>query len=243
MKAFTAITSLALLASKAVAELQNVSLYVVSDDQSINGSGISAPHEGAGINYVFVGTDGGYLGTTPTIPFVYNTTSGTLFWEVQPAFNQFFGVYENIYSENQDFGVVQVSVIVNGTGVTFENGFLALDGSTGGFYALGNISDPYNYSKQSLAVVRNLSASPEGAIPISLTAVIGGSSSTSAAPSTTASSSVETFYTNSTTLETSTSAKETTTSIATISSGAAAAGAIAQGSFAGLAALAAGLLL
>ncbi|KAK6463431.1 hypothetical protein DFJ63DRAFT_334966 [Scheffersomyces coipomensis] len=234
MRISSTISSLALLASSALADLQNVSLFVTSDDTSINGSGISAPHEGAGINYLFVGNDGGYFGTANTTPLIYNTTYQGLFWQSQPNFNQYFGVSP---AGPAGYGIVQLSVAVSGTGVTFENGYLAYDGSTEGFYALYNISDPYNYSKSQLAIVRDLSASPEGGIPISLTAVFGSASAT-AASSTTSSAPTTTVATETST----TSAVESTTTVAVISSGDAA-GAVIPGTFLGAAALVAGLLM
>ncbi|KAK6463429.1 hypothetical protein DFJ63DRAFT_118704 [Scheffersomyces coipomensis] len=228
MKVSTTISSLALLVSSALADLQNVSLFVSSDDTSINGSGLGAPHEGAGINYLFIGSNGGNFGTANTIALVYNTTSQGLYWQLEPGIIEYFGV---------SGAVAQLSVAVSGTGVTFENGYLAYDGSTEGFYALYNISDPYNYSKSQLAIVRDLSASPEGGIPISLTAVFGSASAT-AASSTTSSAPTTTVATETST----TSAVESTTTVAVISSGDAA-GAVIPGTFLGAAALVAGLLM
>ncbi|KAK6463426.1 hypothetical protein DFJ63DRAFT_318525, partial [Scheffersomyces coipomensis] len=167
MKASTTISSLALLASTTLAALQNVSLFVASDDKTLNGSGVSAPHEGAGIGYLFIGTDGGYFATANTVPLVYDTVAESLYWWSTPQIKQGFSTFTNTQN-----GISVVELIVGDySGVTFENGYLAYEGSTAGFYALGNISDPYDYSKFALAVVKDVDASPEGGIPISLTAV------------------------------------------------------------------------
>ncbi|KAK6463428.1 hypothetical protein DFJ63DRAFT_118654 [Scheffersomyces coipomensis] len=237
MKVLTTISSLALISSSALADLQNVSLFVSSDDTSISGSGLGAPHEGAGINYLFIGNDGGNFGTATTTPLVYNTTSQGLYWQLEPGFNEYFGVAD----AGHGYDVAQLTVAVSGTGVTFENGYLAYDGSTEGFYALYNISDPYNYSKSQLAIVRDLSASPEGGIPISLTAVIGNASATAASS---IASSETPVTTSSATLaiETSTTSVESTITVAVISEGNAV-GAVVPGTFLGAVALVAGLLI
>ncbi|KAK6463430.1 hypothetical protein DFJ63DRAFT_334965 [Scheffersomyces coipomensis] len=238
------VAPLSLLASSALAALQEVSLFVTSDNPSINGSGVRAPHEGAGINYLFDASDGSKFVNANTIPLVYNTTYQGLFWKSQPDLSQYFGVSAD---GSAGYGIAQLSIAVSGTGVTFKNGFLAYEGSTKGFYALGNISDPYNYSKGSLAIVRDLDASPKGGIPISLTAVFGGASSAPPAPpstkapvpsSTKAPALVSTVATQTIT----TSAAKSTTTVAVIYKGNAD-GAIVPGTFLGAAALVAGLLM
>ncbi|KAK6463427.1 hypothetical protein DFJ63DRAFT_334962 [Scheffersomyces coipomensis] len=258
MKVLTTISSLALLSSSALATLSNVNLFVSSDDQTINGSGVSAPHEGAGIGYLFVGNDGGYFATANTVPFIYDSDEQQLNWWSTPTIKQGFSTFTNTQN-----GITVVELIVGDySSVTFENGFLAYEGSTSGFYALGNISDPYDYSNVALAIVRDVNASPEGGIPISLTAVFESGSATQPAPvestilttaptytilpsttitpSTTISITVATE--TSSTSASSTSATESSTTVAVVSSDDAA-GSVVPGTFLGAAALVAGLLM
>ena len=57
MKFFTAATTALLLSAQALAELTSYKLYAKSENTEVDGKGVSILHEGAGIYFVFLGTD------------------------------------------------------------------------------------------------------------------------------------------------------------------------------------------
>ena len=54
MKFFTAATTALLFSAQALAGITSYTLSIKSDDERVNGKGITYKHEGAGINYAFV---------------------------------------------------------------------------------------------------------------------------------------------------------------------------------------------
>ncbi|KAK6453768.1 uncharacterized protein RJT20DRAFT_131193 [Scheffersomyces xylosifermentans] len=189
MRLSITLSALALLSSQALAALQNVTLWVESDNSTINGNGLSSLHEGAGINYVFLGQNAQTL--------IHDDVNNWLYFIPVEPLRQYFAVENNI---------AQVTVAFTDNTVTFENGYLSYGGSTEGFYALLNINDPYNYSKTQKALVHYPDGAPEGAIPLKIRVqtegepVPGSTSSTeassSAAPTTLSTTEVPTTLTS-----------------------------------------------
>lgn len=136
----------------AYAALTNVTLWAQSDDQSINGNGLSSIHEGAAINYFFLGSAAQTL--------VYDDENNWIYFQPIPDLKQYFSVYQTI---------VQMTVATEaGTTVTIDDaGVLSFEGSSD-FYAQKNINDPYSYSKTSFAVLQFNDTAPADAIPFKI---------------------------------------------------------------------------
>ncbi|GME69726.1 unnamed protein product [Ambrosiozyma monospora] len=184
MKFSTLSASALFLVSKALAD-ETVQLFVKSDDSALSGKGLNAPHEGAGINYVFANTDDGaslslnYDGSSLTSPLTVNGGSSTA--------NQYFSVAD---------GAVTLTVQASASGFTFaDDGTLEYNGSADGFEACKNINDPYQYSTENYAIVYK-SDSGDSCVPIKLYKK-GGDSSSSSSSSAPASSAAASSTTSS----------------------------------------------
>lgn len=162
MKYFTIATVLT-LASSALAAIRDVQLFAQSSNEEINNLGLISRREGAGVNYLFL------AGGAETLKFDDETF--TIFSELQTGSTtarQLLVV---------SGGVVQLSVSGQPLHVEIaEDGSVKFAGSDS-VAAAKNINDPYNYSKDSFAVVTN---GGEGSIPFKIIAkFIGGGKSSS----------------------------------------------------------------
>lgn len=142
---------LSVYATSVSAVIYTVYLGVSSDDETLP-TGLSSIHEGAGINYFFLGEGSQNL--------TYDDDQKLLYFDSTPEVRQFFSVVGNI---------VQLTVAPDATEVNVDGPLLAFQGSTGGFYAQKNINDPYRYSQNSYALVHYDSDAPEDAIPVNVT--------------------------------------------------------------------------
>lgn len=193
-----------------------IALTVSSKSDEINGKGLSSIHEGAAINYVFLG-DG-------TTELYYDATQKVIY---QPFI-------ENYYQFLDATGpYVALTVSTPSSVFTFDNeGLLYLNGSSSGFYACKDTNDPYSYSQNSYELMYYQSDAPEGCLALTL--------SKGAAPNNSSSSSVTpsfTSYYNSTTL-TSTTTKTKNCTECGVSTYEGEANYVSTGSFIGAAALA-----
>ncbi|GME85147.1 unnamed protein product [Ambrosiozyma monospora] len=180
MKFTTLSASALLLASKAIAD-ETVQLFVKSDNSELSGKGLNAPHEGAGINYVFANSGDGesldlnYDGSSLTVPLTINGDSKV---------NQYFSVAD---------GVVSLTVQAEVSGFTFaEDGTLEYNGSADGFEACKNANDPYHYSTRNYEILYN-SDLGDSCVPIKLYKKGGESSSSSSSSSSQAASSTTSY--------------------------------------------------
>ena len=179
MKFLTA-ASLLTLSSSALAAIKDIQLYAQSSNNEVNDFGISSRHEGAALNYLFLAAPG------VAENLKYDDETKTVYTELKAGSST---VRQPLNVGNT---VLQLGGSGDGTKVDIaEDGTLSFDGSDS-IGAAKNINDPYNYSKDSYAVVKG----GDGAIPIKLVAKFTGddkesasSSSSSAAPEPTASSS------------------------------------------------------
>ncbi|KAK9320529.1 hypothetical protein V1517DRAFT_329092 [Lipomyces orientalis] len=174
---FLTLATLAALASGALAVTKNVTLKVKSDDATIDGMGLSSIHEGAAINYVFLGIGSEDL--------VYETTNSTIY---DPAIIPQFPFYLQIWGN-----VIAVAVGLTDDVSQFRvdsNSYLTVNGSENVFYAAKNTNDPYNYSSAQYQAVyyADKSDAPEGSIPFTIFVDSSESSTTSVVATTTATS-------------------------------------------------------
>ncbi|EMG48331.1 putative cell wall protein, putative [Candida maltosa Xu316] len=184
---FLTIASVLTLSSSALAAIREYQLFAQSDNEEVNGQGLSSIHEGAGINYVFLGS------AAQTVN--YDTDSQNIFADLEIAGGQ--TARQSLVLEG---GVLQLSVAGEPLAVQIaDDGAVTFPGSDG-LAAAKNINDPYRYSENSFAVI-----SGEG-IPISIVAKAVGepeqeeeSSSSVVASTTEAPSSNEGLYSNVTT--------------------------------------------
>ena len=136
-----------------------------SPETSVNGLGLSSLHEGAGINYFFLGSG-----------------SQTLMWDDESgAVSVKLGeITQSISISNT---ILQLSVF-EPSRVTVADGVVSVDGNDS-FYACKNISDPYNYSEKSYAV---LDKAADGCFAMKIKVKTGATPSSTDASSTDASS-------------------------------------------------------
>ncbi|KAG0676129.1 hypothetical protein C6P40_001439 [Pichia californica] len=160
-------------ASAAIASAEDVYLTVKSDDSSINGNVLGFPHEGAGLNYFF-------LGTGSATAFTYDESAKEISYPFAGSYTQFFTVFDNF---------VAFSVASANTEITFEDNVLALNGSTSNFYACKDTNDPYSYSTRSYELMWYASDAPSGCLPLTLVNSGSAAASSSALPSSTSASS------------------------------------------------------
>lgn len=116
--------------------VQTVEFQIESPDDSIDGKGIVARHEGAAINYLFVS------GSNVTMQLHFDPQTHTLFQPVNNNTNYRFNVNNNI-------------AMLTGTGnqpVTLDNYYLNYNNSVTGFGACKDVKDPYGISKTMPAI-------------------------------------------------------------------------------------------
>ncbi|TID15764.1 hypothetical protein CANINC_004293 [Pichia inconspicua] len=149
---------LAASATFATASTEDVILTVKSDNQEVNGNNLSFLHEGAGINYAFLGT-----GSNPE-PLEYDSEAKTLTQDIEIAGGQHIPL---VFGEYNSY--VAVSVSNSLWEITFDkDDTLAVNGTTSGFYACKNTNDPYNYSKMSYELMYYTENAPEACIDVTL---------------------------------------------------------------------------
>ncbi|KAK6892163.1 Cell wall protein RHD3 [Candida tropicalis] len=141
------------LASVALASISNITLYVKSDNTEVNNLGVSSIHEGAAINYLFLGTNGQEL--------QYDSDAKNIYLMLQTASMDVpinFTVSGGIYQLSPG-GSTPVEIS--------DDGELKFDGDV---YAAKNINDPYSYSERSFFLIDH---ETDGSIPIKLYAKFG----------------------------------------------------------------------
>ncbi|GME85134.1 unnamed protein product [Ambrosiozyma monospora] len=128
--------TLSALVSKALANngAEPAKLYVNSTAPEVFGAGIFARHEGAGIDYLFLGQG-----------------SDTLVWNGQQIYTNKIG-YSQYFNVDDKFAQLTVQG-ENSKPITFttidEKNYLLVDGKLEGFFACKNTNDIYQYSKDS----------------------------------------------------------------------------------------------
>lgn len=130
-------------------------LVVKSDNTEINDNTLGFPHEGAGINYAFLGT------SAESQPLDYDADTKSLSSNLG-SLVQRFSVEE---------GPVELTVVGSNDQITFnDDNVLLVNGTSDNFYACKNIGDPYNYSASSYALMYLKSDIPDGCIGLTLEA-------------------------------------------------------------------------
>ncbi|KAA8914467.1 hypothetical protein TRICI_002910 [Trichomonascus ciferrii] len=117
-------------------------LKLTATGGQLHGNGIYCIHEGAAINYCFANPE------SSAQEFGYDEASGAITQKLNDEIT--------LSMEVQTGG--QYPVVMMGPGDSTEkwsiqDGQLAVNGSTGGFYGCMNINDPYGYSKDAYAIV------------------------------------------------------------------------------------------
>lgn len=190
---FTTIAFTASTLSAVLANVYQVQLYAKSDNKETDGKGLQSLHEGAGINYFFLGESAEVLSYDDSAKTI-SATNGNVGTAGRSGGN-FFGI-----------------AVTGGASATVENEQLTVDG-TSAFFATKNVNDPYDYSNKSYAVL----FSEEGdAIPISIkvsTVDPAASFSSSFASAATATASSSGYFNGSTTTLTYTSHHSTVITI------------------------------
>ena len=137
--------------------VSNVTLSVDTENPAITDKGLSDIHEGAALDFVFLGKDSAFYSFDRQKKSIYKTVKidegkETVYWDL--------GLGQNVLTiggavEKAEFSAEQ-------------NDYLALNGSTEGFYAQKNLSyDPYGYSKKQYALTYyGKDSAPEGSIPV-----------------------------------------------------------------------------
>ena len=146
------ISSLLTLSTTVFAAVRPVRLYATSEDISFNGRGLYSIHEGAGINYLFLGA--------PQL-LQYNNESRVLYLELStPPSNakQYLAFQSEFLALTVAQEPLPVDIASDGT-VTFPR--------SEPLYAAKNVSDPYRHSEKVYAVVNSIH---DGAMPIRLRA-------------------------------------------------------------------------
>ncbi|KAK9235020.1 hypothetical protein V1525DRAFT_411264, partial [Lipomyces kononenkoae] len=202
----TTLATLATFATTAVAAPESVYLKVKSNDSTIDGQGLSSIHEGAAINYVFLGGASELL--------AYESSNNTIYDPyIYPPYPFYLQLLDSVV-------IVAVGLSDNVEQFRVDsNNYLTVNGSENVFYAAKNTSDPYDYSAYSYQALyfADKSAAPEGAIPFRILVEPAAASTTSSVEATTTSAkpSIATaVYTNATTT---TSKNSTATSTSTTS--------------------------
>jgi len=113
-----------------------VKFTVESDVQDINNKGLSSTHEGAGVDYFFLGDEAQQL--------TLNTTSGDIYANLEVAGGESYPLPLNVISTG--FPGLEAGGEVYKTNWSFEDGYLKGNGSDN-FYVAKNTNDPYQYSK------------------------------------------------------------------------------------------------
>ncbi|RCK57391.1 Cell wall protein PGA31 [Candida viswanathii] len=129
----------------------------------ITGQFVSAQHEGAGINYLFVVPQEG------AAKFVYDEDEKSLYLDPEVVGNAPYKFYFNVADGEPGF------LMTGGTDkpleVNIDNlGFVTFEGSYG-VKAVKNVNDPYHYSDSSYALAKYDGAGPDGAIPVFFQAI------------------------------------------------------------------------
>ncbi|KAK9357729.1 hypothetical protein V1504DRAFT_463507 [Lipomyces starkeyi] len=206
---FSALAIIATFASSALAATKSVYLTVKSDNPTIDGQGLSSIHEGAAINYVFLGSGG-------SEELVYESSNSTIYNPyIFPGYPFYLQIWGNIL-------VVGVGETITQFKIDSSN-YLTVNGSESGFYAVMNTNDPYNYSAYAYEALYYADGQdvPTGAIPFRIFVEDATSTTSSVAPSTTSSVATTTSakpsiataaYTNSSTTATTTAKNSTVTS-------------------------------
>lgn len=146
--------SLLTLSSGALAAIRPVQFFASSDNEEVNGQGLYSTHEGAGVNYFF-------LGAGQTLQ--YNDEARVVYIELsaeQPA-RQYLAFTGDVLSLTVAEEPLPVDIAEDGT-VTFPG--------SDALAAAKNINDPYRYSESVYAVIK---AGAEGSFPLALSAVFG----------------------------------------------------------------------
>ncbi|KAI5949049.1 PGA30 [Candida theae] len=146
--------SILTLSSSALAAIRPVQFFASSDNEEVNGQGLYSTHEGAGVNYFF-------LGAAQNLQ--YNDESRVVYIELsaqQPA-RQYLAFTGDVLSLTVAEEPLPVDIA--------EDGIVTFPGSEA-LAAAKNINDPYRYSEDVFAVVKD---GAEGSIPLSISAVFG----------------------------------------------------------------------
>lgn len=123
-------------------ETYSIDLYTKSSNKDVDGKGIWNIHEGAGINYMFLGNES----TTMT----YNTTSGYISQPLTEQYKEHFSVQ----------GSVAMMGVLQPMPVCIYDGNFFFNGTTEGFYACMNTGDPYRYSTASYQLMYSHEGKP-----------------------------------------------------------------------------------
>lgn len=113
-----------------------VTMVSVSDNEALNNKGLSSIHEGAGINYFFLNSDG-----PQAEDFTYDEAKSQLSTQLG-----------NIPATVGLEGSILVNGVLGPAEIKEQDGVLSFNGTTQ-FYGCKNVQDPYRYSQESYMVV------------------------------------------------------------------------------------------
>lgn len=141
MKFSTILTTAA--TSFALAQARTVRFFTESNDTQINHKGLYSTHEGAGINYMFLGGDDAQNYTV--------TDYGEIFLSQDSADGSTFKQTLSIVNYPNVFPYLQLSVTPDNVNWYIDDGYLSGNGSDN-FWVAKNTSDPYNFSQYSYTI-------------------------------------------------------------------------------------------
>ena len=142
-----------------------VSLVVDAESSEIDTFGLGSLHEGAGINYFFIGT------TANSQALTYDDSTKQITSDI-------FGSYPSWVGFTDYNQILQLSVLGNYDLFSFDDeSYLLINGSVAELWACKNINDPYRYSQSSYAISKSKLNSD--CLPLKLKNGSGGSSSVS----------------------------------------------------------------
>ncbi|VEU24196.1 DEKNAAC105327 [Brettanomyces naardenensis] len=196
--------TLALLAAAVAASADTVELWVRSDDAEIDGKGLSALHEGAGISYYFLGDN--------ATSFSYDPPTGAI---TQPINN---GVYMTFGAMGS---YVAISVVPPFFDATFDaDGTLEANGTSAGFFACKNTGDEYQYSVSQWEVMYYPeNDAPQGCVALTIANAVAPPTNSSTVPPTNTTTVAPTTVPSSSELPTSTDQTTTLVTVTSCSSG------------------------
>ena len=126
------------LSSSALATISSIQLFAKSDDSKVDGLGLYSKHEGAAIDYLFLGKNGADL--------KYDDEKKQIFQELKTSsitVRQLFTLGGDVYEVGATDNFIPVTINKDGT--------LSFTGDDK-VYASKNVNDPYRYSESEYAV-------------------------------------------------------------------------------------------
>ncbi|GME74997.1 unnamed protein product [Ambrosiozyma monospora] len=138
----SALSLLTIFSASALADhghgyLQNISLYVESNNTEINGNGLVSKHSGAGVDNIYLATEAEQL--------IYDNSKNLVY-------RDYAGQYKE-YLDGDSDGFIKLTVsddlfatFLFGDSIDGGKEYMSWGSAQTGFYACKNVNEAYNYS-------------------------------------------------------------------------------------------------